>query len=61
MDLVEWHDHDPNSGTLELHDSVTSPGPALELQLYRTTGGRLVAFWVTDVGDDLGMAEVGMA
>jgi hypothetical protein len=61
MVLVEWHDHDPNSGVLEVHESMTAPGPALELQLFRARGGRLVAFWVTAKGEDLGMAEVGMA
>lgn len=61
MSTVEWHDYGSEAGVLELHEAMTKPGPALELQLFRGEGGRLVALWVTADGDDLGMAEVGIA
>ena len=61
VNTVEWHDYDSEAGVLEFHESATAPGPSLELQLFRGDGDRLVAFWVTADGDELGVAKVGIA
>ncbi len=43
-----WHDF-PFGGVLEAHESLTAPGPALELHIIQRRAG-VVAFWMLDDG-----------
>lgn len=62
MQQVRWHDDAQGGGVLEIHEATTRPGPAVQLELIRSSDDdRLAAFWVTADGMDLGLAVVGLA
>ena len=60
METLAWFDLAPDYGVLELHEAVTSPGPALELHL-AWGSGVTVAWWADADGEYLGPAPVGKA
>jgi hypothetical protein len=60
--LLVWHDLASDHGVLELHETLTFPGPALELHLVRDTEtGTTAAWWEDDEGVWLWIADVGTA
>lgn len=60
--LLVWHDLDPDHGVLELDESLTAPGPPLELHVVRDSEtGSTAAWWVDDEGSWLRIADVGKA
>lgn len=59
-DTPEWFDaEDGDGGVLELPETLTAPGPALELQVVLVAQDRVAAWWVTDRGVTLGLARGG--
>jgi len=49
----------PEHVVLEVHESLTEPGPSLELHL-AVEAGASVAWWADDRGRPLGFVEVGV-
>jgi len=56
----EWFDLEQDHGVLELDQALTTPGPALEMDVHLTEDG-VIAFWLTDAGTMLRPVEVGEA
>jgi hypothetical protein len=60
--LRVWHDLDPNHGVLQFHETLSVPGPPLELHVVhdKETGGS-AAWWEDDAGNWLWIADMGEA
>ena len=57
-----WHDLDPNHGVLELHETLTAPGPLLELHVVTDSETCVTAAWWEDhEGTWLWIAGIGKA
>jgi hypothetical protein len=62
MNDTTWFDLAPDHGVLELHEHLTSPGPALELHVvFDAAKGRTIAWWETDEGVPIRRAHAGSA
>jgi hypothetical protein len=55
-----WHELDPDDGVLELDETLTAPGPPLELHVVQASEtGATAAWWADDQGAWLRVADVG--
>lgn len=57
---LTWFDLTPDHGVLELHEHLTD-GIGLELHVVMCADSATFAWWVTDDGRWMGVAEVGTA
>jgi hypothetical protein len=58
MEIPAWFDLGPGCGVLELDETVTSPGPALELHVVVSEQGAR-RLWSKDLALSLGSVEIG--
>ena len=62
MGSPAWFDLAPDHEVLELDERLTAPGPALELHIVvDVEAGETFAWWMTDRGRMIGVADVGRA
>jgi hypothetical protein len=60
--FVVWHDLDLHHGVLELAETLTAPGPSLDLHVVTDPeNGHTAAWWADDEGTWLRIADVGTA